>query len=292
MKKFAVIGDSTCDLRQDTRKQLGIDYFMMNVVFNDLEKKADLDWQEYSAKELYDDMRNKQRVKTTQVPMEEFVRVFEKHLSEGEDVVYISCSSALSGSINVASAAVEELKEKYKDAKIVLFDSKISCLGQGMMLIEAATMRNNGATIEEVEKRLEEMRDNINQFCVPESLLYLKNAGRVKASTAFFGNLIGIKPILVSSLEGENVAIEKVKGRKSSLNRIVELASNAIANPKDSVVYVAHSDCEEDANYVVNLIKEKIQPKDVYVNILGPIIGASVGPGTVAIYVEGSKKTI
>ena len=106
MKKFAVIGDSTCDLRQDTRKQLGIDYFMMNVVFNDLEKKADLDWKEYSAKELYDNMRNKQRVKTTQVPMEEFVRVFEKHLSEGEDVVYISCSSALSGSINVASAAV------------------------------------------------------------------------------------------------------------------------------------------------------------------------------------------
>ena len=89
MKKFAVIGDSTCDLRQDTRKQLGIDYFMMNVVFNDLEIKADLYWKEYSAKELYDNMRNKQRVKTTQVPMEEFVRVFEKHLSEGEDVVYI-----------------------------------------------------------------------------------------------------------------------------------------------------------------------------------------------------------
>ena len=117
MKKFAVIGDSTCDLRQDTRKQLGIDYFMMNVVFNDLEKKADLDWKEYSAKELYDNMRNKQRVKTTQVPMEEFVRVFEKHLSEGEDVVYISCSSALSGSINVASAAVEELKENIKMRK-------------------------------------------------------------------------------------------------------------------------------------------------------------------------------
>ncbi|MGN1295378.1 MAG: DegV family protein [Bacilli bacterium] len=292
MKKFAVIGDSTCDLRQDTREELGIDYFMMNVVFNDIEKKADLDWKEYSAKELYDDMRNKKRVKTTQVPVEEFIRVFEKHLSQGEDVIYISCSSALSGSINVASIAAEEMKEKYKDAKIILFDSKISCLGQGMMLIEAAKMRNNGATIEEVEKRLIEMKENVNQFCVPETLEYLRKAGRVKASTAFFGNLIGIKPIMVSSLNGENVAIEKVKGRRASLNRIVDLAANAIKNPKDSVVYVVHSDCEEDANYVISLIKEKIQPKDVYVNILGPIIGASVGPGAVAIYVEGNRKTI
>lgn len=292
MKKFAVIGDSTCDLRKDTRDELGIDYFMMNVVINDIEKKADLDWKEYSAKELYDSMRNKQKVKTTQVPIEEFFRVFEKHLSQGEDVIYISCSSALSGSINIASIAAEEMKEKYKDAKIILFDSRISCLGQGMMLIEAATMRNNGATIEEVEKRLIEMRDNVNQVCVPETLEYLKKAGRVKASTAFFGNLIGIKPIMVSSLKGENYALEKVKGRKASLNRIVDMASNIITNPSEKVVYVVHSDCQEDADYVINLIKEKIQPKDIYVNILGPIIGASVGPGTVAIYVEGNKKTV
>lgn len=291
MKKFAILGDSTCDLTTELRKKFDIDYCLMGVVVDGKEMAADLDWKEFTAKDLYGWMLAGKKVKTTQVSVEEFENKFKAHLDKGEDVLYISCSSALSGSVNTAEMVKASLleKEEYKDAKIYIVDSLNACMGQGSMLIKASELRKEGKSIEEVAAWVEANRLKFNQFCTIDTLKYLKNAGRVKASTAFFGDIIGVKPIFVSDAIGANNVIEKQKGKKNAMNRIVELAKETIEDAKNQTVYILTANAPEDAEYLKQKVSEEIAPKDIYVSTLGPIIGCTTGPKTVVIYVYGKE---
>ncbi len=289
MKDFIVIADSTCDLGKDIREQYQIDYARMNIIVNNKEMVASLDWDNYTPKELYDWMRNGQRVYTTQVPHDEFVRIFTKYLDQGKDVLYISCSSALSGSINMARQIKDEILVNYPDARIECVDSLNSCLGQGSMCVKAASMRQEGKTLDEVVAYLEENKLSFNQFCAVDSLSYLSRAGRIKATKAFFGNLFGVKPILISDAIGQNYAIKKTKGRKASLNELVEMTKNDGVDLEHQILYIAHADCESDALLLKSMLEEAVHPAGFYINNLGPIIGASAGPGTIAVYCIGKK---
>ena len=144
MSKYVIISDSTCDLNAELRKAYDIEYVQMNYVVDDKEYPADLDWGIHSVKEFYDLMRNGKRVRTTQVPRETYETAFTKTLEAGMDAVYISCSSALSGSIGLAKLVAQELSEKYPDNKIYCVDSLCSSLGQGSMVLAAAKLRAEG----------------------------------------------------------------------------------------------------------------------------------------------------
>lgn len=222
MNNYAIITDSTSDLCKIFRTQYDIDYAQMNISYDDKELVASLDWDSYSLKELYDTMRMGKRIRITQVPYDAFLNKFKYYLEQGKDVLYISCSSALSGSINIARTVKQELEESYPNNKIVLVYSLISCLGQGFLVIKAASLRNEGKTINEVKEYLEVNKLKVHQVATVENLEYLKRAGRVKASSAFFGNLFGVKPIIISDVIGQNYAFKKVKGRVASMNYLVE----------------------------------------------------------------------
>lgn len=292
MNKYAIITDSTSDLCQDFRRQYGIDYVQMNISYDDKELPASLDWEIYSPKELYDTMRNGKRIRTTQVPYETFKEKFKSYLEKGEDVLYILCSSALSGSVNIARIVKDELSSEYPNNKIVIVDSLISCLGQGLLVIKASTLREEGKSIDEVQSYLESNKLKVNQVCTVETLDYLKRAGRVKASSAFFGNLFGVKPIIISDVIGQNYAFKKIKGRVASMNYLVEYMKENIIDPENQIIYVVHADSIEDANYLKEHILRTVKCKDVYIDYIGPIVGASVGPGAVAIYFMGKEVTI
>jgi len=297
MKKFAIIGDSTCDLTTEQRKQYDIDYARMMVCYTDkldgkdYEYHADLDWQEYSVQEYYDILRNGNRIITAQVTEQEFDEVFERHLEKGEDILYIACSSGLSASVKLAERLKgEKYLKKYPEAKIVIVDSLISAMGQGLMLIHAAELRDAGKSAEEIAAELEETKLCYLQAATVESLEYLKRAGRVSASSAFFGNIFGVKPMLVSDVVGMNHAVEKCKGRRTSLIRLAEMVKETVVNPENQVCYVTHAQAkQEDVDLVVSKIKEMVNFKEIKVQILGPIIGASTGPGTFGVYYFGKK---
>lgn len=292
MKDYIIMTDSCADLGKDIRKKYEIEYIPMNIVYNDKEEIASLDWDIYSPKELYDIMRRGTRIITNQVPQVRFEKEFEKHLQSNKDILYIACSSALSGSYQTSQVVKKELLLKYPDRKIYCIDSLNSSLGEGLMTIDAALMRENRKTIDEVKEYLEENKLCYNQLCTVDSLSYLKKAGRVKASSAFFGNLLGVKPILISNKNGENVAIKKVKGRNASLDEIVNMAKEVVINPQEQIIAIAHADCEEDAQYLKKRIQEELKTNNIYMNYIGPIIGASAGPGTIAIYVKGKMINI
>ena len=293
MNKFAIFIDSTGDLPIDLRKEFDIDYcpMMLNIDGKDVVASLDYD-QGYSPKELYDIMRNGTRVFTSQVPNQTFLDKFEPVLKEGLDILYIGCSSALSASVAAAELlAKNHLRPAFPERKIVCFDSKISCYGQGEMAISASKLRKEGKSLEEVVAWLEENKFKFNQFATVATLSYLKRAGRVSAGSAFFGNMFGVKPILISDCKGQNFAIEKVKGTKPSLTRLVELALEAAGDPAGKTFYVCHADDIAAAKFVESELHTRAPGAKTYLGPLGPIIGASTGPGTTAIYVYGKEVT-
>lgn len=297
MNKIALFGDSTCDLTPEVRKQRDIDYVRMLVNWTDKDKKnheiyASLDWEVLSPKEYYDLMRNGYTIFTSQVTEQEFDEKFVPHLEKGEDILYISCSSALSQSGNLAvRLAKDKYAKKYPNSRIVVVDSLCSCMGQGSMILRAADMRDAGSSLDEIAAEIEKTRLGYNQIATVEDLSTLAKHGRVKAAKAFFGNLFGVKPLIISDVKGNNYAVEKAKGRRNALARLAEIVKERVIKPETQVCYVSHADAKtEDVELVVSKIKE-IGFKDVVVGDLGPIISASCGPATFGVYYFGKEET-
>ncbi len=292
MNNYAIIADSTCDLPAEIREKYNIDYIKMGYVIDDVTYPASLDWESHSAHEFYDLMRNGKYVRTVQITREDTVNVFKKHLEAGEDIVYISCSSALSGSISFANLVAKELKEAYPERTVHCVDSLCSSLGQGMITLKACELKSQGKSAPEVVDWLLENRLKINQFGTVESLEYLRRVGRVTASSAFFGNLFGVKPIILSDIKGQNYAFKKVKGIKAAKAEIASLICEAAENSENEILYISHADNLKGAEDMRDAILEKKKFKDVCISCIGPIVGASVGPGTIIPFCFGKEVTV
>ena len=289
---FVVVSDSTCDLPKDLREKHKIDYVAMNYVIDGQEYPALLDWQAHSPKEFYDMMRGGKHITTTQVPRQVYVDCFTKHLKNGQDVVYIACSSALSGSVNLATVIAKELKEEYPDNSVYCIDSLISSLGQAGLAIIAASMRDEGKSAADVTDYLLNNRLRMNQCGTVGSLEYLRRAGRIKASKAFFGNLFGVKPIIISDKIGQNYAMKKAKGALNAKLAIVDHLAEAVENPETQTLYISHADAEQDALQLKELMLQKIPFADVVISYITPIVGSCVGPGTIISFCYGKEVTI
>ncbi len=292
MKSFVIIADSTADLNAELREKFHIDYVRMNYVVDGVEYPASLDWESHGSREFYDLMRNGKRITTTQVTREEYNEKFKNYLEQGQDILYISCSSALSGSVNLAVVIAKELETEYPDRKIICVDSLCSSLGQGYMLIRASQLREEGKTLEETATYIEENKLKFNQFGTVDDLNYLKRAGRVKASSAFFGNMFGIKPIIISDKNGQNLATEKVKGAANAKIKIAERMAEIVDENDKEYLLVSHADCLEEAEKLRDKILEVIPFKNVIIGTIGPIVGSCVGPGTIIAFCYGKEVTI
>lgn len=293
MEKFIIISDSCCDLDSNLRKEYDVEYVPMHFTLDETEYVADLDWKSVSAKDFYRSMEEGKRTKTSQVNLEDYKNRFREYVSLGYDVLSISCSSALSSSYKNSLKAKEEILRDYPEAKILCVDSLNSSYGLGYLCIIASKMRNNGKNIDDVYNWLEEYKLNINQECSVDKLSYLKNAGRVSAASAFFGGLLNIKPIIISDAQGMNFAVEKVKGRGNSINRIVERTIEKIEEFEYPMLMIGHSDSINDAVKLKEELLKKVNGGfDVNIGYIGPIVGASCGPGTIAVYYYGKKVTV
>lgn len=291
MRDFIILGDSTCDLNKDLREKYGIDYVQMNYVLEGREYPASLDWELLSAHDFYNAMREGKRITTTQVPAETFYEKFEECAKAGVDVLYIGCSSALSGSVNTANVVAKEIMEKYPEAKIICVDALNSSFGQGIQLMWASDMKKEGKTIEEIADHINKNRNCVNQCGTVAKLDYLKRAGRVTASSAFFGNLIGIKPILISDAKGQNFAIKKAKGAQNAKMELSQHMKNTGIDLENQTIYISHADDLKSAEELAEMIKKDTGCKDVFMDYIGPIVGASVGPGTIIAYCVGKEET-
>jgi len=288
MQKFQIFADSCSDLPTELREQYNIGHLHMNIVVDGVENIADLDWKEYSPEELYNWMKQGKKMKTTQVPVTEFVKQFRPALEKGLDIIYVGCSSKLSASVSAVELAKQELLDEFKDRRIVAVDSLNASGGLGMMIIHAAQLQQKGKSFDEVVKFLEDEKLKYNLFATTETLTYLKNAGRVKASKALLGNLFHKKPIIVSGRDGNNVSITTVTGTKNADKLITEkIIETADKGELGRTVFVGQGDAKERAA----VIKARLEEAGFHVveHWIGPIIGISCGPGVIILSCYGKE---
>lgn len=291
MNKVKIITDSCSDLSGELLTKYDIDYAKMTTVCEGVQQEASLLWEYYSPKELYDKIRNGIKVTTTQVPSEEFTRIFDLYIND-YDIVYIGCSTKQSGSVNTAAVIAKQYKEKYPDSSIYCIDSLNASIGEGMLAIKASEMRDEGKSAKEIFDSVSAMRNNVREFITVHTLEYLRRCGRVKATAAFFGNLMGVKPILISDANGVQTPLKKVKGRKNSFAEIVNLMKENITDSENQTIYLVHADCDPaEIEALKNETLSKIKCKDVLPLYIGPIIGASVGPDAIGLFAFGTEVT-
>ena len=290
MAKFQIFTDSCCDLPTATRKELGIRYFHMGLVVDGKELTADLDWVLYRPEEFYGWLSAGKKIKTTQVSYEEFKNEMTPLLKAGVDILYLGCSSALTGSMNVFNLVKEELAEEFPDRKMIGVDTLLASAGLGMVSIDAKTEQDKGLSIEEVAQWVEDHKFLYNQFATVDTLKFLKDAGRVKGTAAFFGDIIGVKPIFISDRKGNNLVVTKVRGTKASLDALYQGVVDTIDTNVCKTVYIGQGMAEDKALLLKKRIEENLKV-EAKIYWIGPIVGTSCGPGVIATFCYGKEVT-
>ncbi len=243
-------------------------------------------------KNFYDKMRAGSMTKTQQASIEDTEKVFREILQEGKDILHIAFSSGLSGTANAARLAAENMMEEFPGRKIIVIDSLCASLGQGLLVDYALKLQQQGKNMEETAKWLEDHIQNICHLFTVEDLKYLQRGGRISKTTALVGTMIGIKPVLHVDPEGKLVSISKVRGRKQSIQALVNKMEENIGKYRDEKqpIFISHGDCIEDANYLAELVKERFGYDEFLINDVGPTIGAHSGPGTLALFFMGETR--
>ena len=291
MAKFQIFTDSCSDLPAQDRERYHIDYCRMNVVIDGEEKIADLDWAEFKPEEFYGWLAAGRHLKTTQVPLTEFVNRFTPYLEKGIDVLYIACSSKCSGSINIFELAKQQLLEQFPDRKLIGIDAINCCFGEGILTILASLKQDEGASLEEVADYVYSIRNNMMQFATVETLSYIKAAGRIKASKAILGNIFHKKPIFISDAHGDNYTLGTVTGTKAADAELLKGVIERLQADKFNVVYIGQGMAQERAERLKEKILEAFKDVEVRIRWIGPIIGTTCGPGVLAVFGYGKEVT-
>ncbi len=287
MRKYIITTDTTADLTQEYLEAHEIGLMSLKYIIED----ETYDWENpLPEHEFYEKMRNGSMPTTSQVNPDEAKDVFKKYVEQGYDILHIAFSSGLSGTCASAKIAAEELMEKNPECKIVVVDSLCASLGEGLLVHKAVVMKEAGKELDEVAQWLEENKLYLCHNFTVDDLFHLHRGGRVSKATAILGTMINIKPVLHVDDEGHLVALNKVRGRKKSLNALVDRMEIQMKGFENHTIAISHGDCLEDAQYVAELIRTRYGIKDIMINYVGPTIGAHAGPGVVALFFMGQPR--
>lgn len=290
MSDFAIVTDSSCDLPAALAEELELTVLPLSVTMEGKEFRNYLDGREMPIGDFYAALRRGVMAKTAAVNTDSFVAAMEPILKAGKDILNIAFSSGLSGTCSAARVACEELAKKYPERKLFCVDTLAASLGQGMLTYYAVLQKRAGKDLEEVRGWLEQNKLKMCHWFTVDSLSFLKRGGRISAATALIGGMLNIKPVMHMDDEGHLVGVGKARGRRASLNALVDHMEQLAVNPKEQTIFVSHGDSQEDAEYVASEVKRRFGVSKVIINNVGPVIGAHSGPGTIALFFFGTSR--
>lgn len=290
MRDYVIITDSTCDLPQKFVDENNIVVIPLQFNIDGKDYRNYLDGREMTNEEFYNLERQGKIGKTAQLTMFDITEVYRSYLEKDYDILGLGFSSGLSGTFNSMRLAVEELKEEFSDAKINIIDTLCASTGEGLFVYYANLYKKQGMSIDDNTEALLKLRPHLCHWFTVLSLDTLRRGGRVSNVAAFVADTFNIKPVLHVDDEGHLVAMRKVLGRKRSLLALVDELEKSIYKDEPQMIMISHGDCLDDANYVANEIKKRIDVKDILINCIGPVIGSHSGPGTVALFFVGNKR--
>ncbi len=289
MHSYEIFTESTADLTQELVDQMGVQVIPMEFTLDGKDYLNYPDNRQLSPKEFYDGLRAGGSSTTAQVNSERMKEAFRPVLEAGQDILYLVFSSGLSGTWQSARMALEELQEEFPDRKLRFVDTRNASMGEGLLVWYAARMRAEGQTLDQVADYMEQNWESFNSWFTVDDLMFLKRGGRLSGGAAIAGTLLGIKPVLHVDHEGHLVNVEKVRGRRASLDSLARHYREHGLDKKNNVVFISHGDCLEDAKYLEKQIRQA-GAKEVYLGAIGPVIGAHSGPGTVALFFVGDGR--
>lgn len=281
MEKILIVTDSSSDLPENIPKDLPIKVLPMSVSVKD---EPSMDISNISTKEFYDLMRVGKILPTTsQVNVVTFMEFFTRCIDKGIIPIFLGLSSKLTSSFQSALLARKNVGAS--DEEIIIIDSKCASLGLGMVVLKAAKMAKEGENPKEIAKAAEHYALHTEHIFTVDSFEHLKRGGRISATKAFVGGLLKIKPILYFE-DGAILPLEKVRGRKNIIRRMVEIMRERGSGLENQVIGISHSDNEELACELEEIIREEFNVKNIIKSWIGPVIGSHTGPGTVALFFQ------
>ena len=293
MADFILSCCSTADLSREHFEKRGISFICFHFeldgtpYMDDLGKSIPFD-------EFYQRMTDGADTKTSQINVEEYCEYFERFLQEGKDILHLTLSSGISGSVNSARIAQGMLQEKYPERNIFIVDSLAASSGYGLLMDKLADLRDEGKSIDEVRDWAEENKKNLQHWFFSTDLTFYVKGGRVSKTAGFIGNVMNICPLLNVNFDGKLIPRQKVRTKKKVIAEIVDRMEQNAENglDYDGKCYISNSACEEDAKAVAELVEARF-PKlngKVEINSIGTTIGSHTGPGTVALFFWGKER--
>ena len=292
MSNYKIFTDSACDLTKEMREKYDLDYFRMGITVDGVDYPCDLNFEAFSSDQLYNWVGEETHtIKTSLIQMQDIIDRTRKYLDAGNDILYIACTSKLSGSWNIFRIVAQELEEDYPDRKIVVYDSCRAGMALGLMVMDACEKQKAGASFDEIIKWLDEEKQTYNLCGTVKNLTYLKNAGRVSGAAAFFANMFNIKPVIVADTLGHNYVINKVRGLDKAYDELFKIVKRDIEGMPNPVVYLGQGMAQEAVNYFKKRLTDELHVNIIEYTI-GPAIGISCGPGLIHLVYKGKPQTI
>ena len=294
MGEYCISCSSTVDLSNEYMQERGIPYVCFHYEMNGLEYPDDMG-KTMSPEELFRRMKNGAETRTSQVTVGEYEAFFRPILESGRDILHISFSSGLSGTFNSARLAAESMRSAYPDRRIYVVDSLAASSGYGLLVDRLKDMQEQGADIETVRDFAENNKLFLHHWFFSTDLTFYIRGGRVSKTAGLIGQVLNICPLLNVNDEGKLIPREKIRGKKHVIRRIVEQMVMHAEGGRDYAgkCFISESLCMEDARETARLIEETFPKLDGPVRIfpIGTTIGSHTGPGTVAVFFWGDKRT-
>lgn len=289
-ESFVLLTDSSADLPQYLLDELDISVLPLSFTLEGKVYHNYPDARELSSTEFYAALRGGSMVQTSAVNVDQFTQFMRPALEAGRDVLYLGFSSALSSTYSAGYMTAQELREEFPQRKILTVDTLAASQGQGMLVYLAAKLRAEGKSIDEVAAYVEENKLRLCHWFTVDDLFFLKRGGRISAATAVLGSALGIKPVLHVDNEGRLISVSKARGRKKSIQAMVDKMRETAIDPANQTIFIVHGDCLDDANYLADLVRTEFGMKDIIINYVGPVIGAHSGPNTLALFFLGQDR--
>jgi DegV family protein with EDD domain len=285
---YRIFTDATSDLPASFAEQLHVTVLPMGFTMEEKEYFYIPGNSDMPIETFFEKMRAGVPVTTAQVNSFTFLEAFEPVLKAGEDILYIGFSSKLSGTVQSAFSAAEELMAKYPERKVIVIDSCSASLGEGLLVYYAARKQN--LSLDALAKWVEDNKLRFIHWFTVDDLVYLKRGGRISGATAAIATILNIKPVMHVDNEGYLVAVEKVQGRKKSLRALYERLEKTVDTKATDTVFIGHCAAKTDAEYVATLVHETYPDMMVHIDDIGTSIGAHSGPGTIALFFVGTER--
>lgn len=293
MREYVISCCSTADLTEEHFKKRNLSYICFHYELDGKQYPDDLG-KSIPFDQFYKAMQQGAQTKTSQINAEEFIEYFEQILKDGKDILHLCLSSGISGVMNSALLAKQELEEKYPDQKILIVDSLAASSGYGLLMDKLADLRDEGMTIDELYEWVNAHKQNLHHWFFSTDLTFFIRGGRISKTAGAIGGLLNICPLLNVDYEGKLVPRFKIRTKKKVIRAIVDKMEEFAEDGLNysGKCYISQSACYEDARQVADLVEQRF-PKlngKVEINNIGTTIGSHTGPGTVALFFWGKKR--